>query len=170
MGSGETGNGTQFDRDDDESIMSSELGRGDSDISGFTSNNPKRFVSKKYSEINLDEGRISEIEQHLEELDSPLHERDKDIQKNMDVQKDRDVLEDAFDLVDDDDMISQYSANISVLNSQNAVKIIDTELQKEENYYAQTLKSSLKLIDKSKNIQVFYGPLEQPFDNLDIIM
>ena len=90
MGSG----GTQFDRDDDESMMSSELGRQESDTSGLTSNQPRRFVTKKYSEINLAEGRISEMEQELEELDSPLKK------------KDRDVLEDAFDLVDDDDMIS----------------------------------------------------------------
>jgi hypothetical protein len=28
----------------------------------------------------------------------------------------------------------------------------------------------MKLIDDSKDIQVFGGPLEQPFDNLDIVM
>ena len=28
----------------------------------------------------------------------------------------------------------------------------------------------MKMIDVSKDIQVFGGPLEQPFDNLDIVM
>ena len=48
--------------------------------------------------------------------------------------------------------------------------MIDKELQKEEQYYEQTLKKSMKMIDVSKDIQVFCGPLEQPFDNLDIVM
>lgn len=40
----------------------------------------------------------------------------------------RDVLDEAHDLVDDDDMISQYSAKISVLNENQGVKMIDKEL------------------------------------------
>ena len=73
---------TQFDRDD-MSMMSSVLGRRESD---------RKLVVKKRTELNIHEGRIDEIEKELEEMDSPDPKRD--------------VLDDAHDLVDDDDMIS----------------------------------------------------------------
>lgn len=135
------------------SMMSSVLGsRADSNV------NDRKIVAKKYTDLNIQEnnGRIDEIEKELEEMDSPDSKRD--------------VLDEAHDLVDDDDMISQYSATISVLNDNHGVKMIDKELQKEEEFYKMTLKNSLKLIDDSKDIQVFNGPLEQPFENLDVTM
>jgi hypothetical protein len=140
-------NTNQFERDD-LSAMSSVMDRQVTD--------PRNRVSKKYSQLSQNQEKIDEIDKHLEELDSPDPSK-------------KDVLEEATELVNDDDIISQYSAKLSVLN-ESKLKMIDQELQKEEQYYVQTLKASMKFIDKSKNIQVFHGPLEQPFDNLDITM
>jgi len=54
--------------------------------------NVRKVITKKYSEYNIQEGRIDEIEKEIEEMDSPDPKRD--------------VLDEAHDLVDDDDMIS----------------------------------------------------------------
>ena len=99
---------TQFERDD-LSMMSSVLGNRRESV------NDRKMVAKKRTELNIEEGRIEEIEKELEELDSPSPKHKKD------------VLEEAHELVDDDDMISQYSSKISVLNDPG-VKMIDKEL------------------------------------------
>lgn len=69
-------------------MMSSVLGNRRESV------NDRKMVAKKRTELNIEEGRIEEIEKELEELDSPSPKHKKD------------VLEEAHELVDDDDMIS----------------------------------------------------------------
>lgn len=73
-----------------------------SSVLGSRKESDRRLVIKKRTDLKIGDERIDEIEKELEELDSPEPKND--------------VLDDAKQIVDDDDMISQYSAKISVLN------------------------------------------------------
>ena len=83
----------------------------------------------------------------------------------------KDVLEEANDLeiaYGDDDMISEMSLQIPVLNTTAAMKFVEKEAQKEDLQNESYLRASMAKIDKSLDIQIFNAPTSDPIDQLDI--
>lgn len=68
---------------------------------------------------------------------------------------------------DQSDMISELSAKIPVLNQRKTV-VMDDAIIREGDKLNQILQKSMKLIDISKDTQVFAGPGEEERDKLDI--
>ena len=68
---------------------------------------------------------------------------------------------------DKSDLISELSAKIPVLNQRKTV-VMDDAIIREGDKHTQILQKSMKLIDFSKEIQVFAGPGEQEREKLDI--
>jgi hypothetical protein len=69
--------------------------------------------------------------------------------------------------VAESDILSELSSRIPLLNQKKTV-VMDQAIIKEGENHSLLLEQSMKLIDLTKNIQVFAGPGEIMRDNLEI--
>ena len=70
----------------------------------------------------------------------------------------------------DDDLISEMSLQIPVLNATGAMKFVEQDAQKEDKQNESYLRASMAKIDKTLDVQIFNAPTSDKLDELDIMI